>query len=145
MTLYSHSINNTPLSARAIYYYLNARRWLADLEFFQVEVSFLQGLLDDYFIRLTDDIEFCKKLKGLRSQLFKLAKEIGNYRLQLNDHIHLIVPEAEHSIEREEILASRQVAFEIQIPKLTHEYRNAKRELFNLVGAIVRENKFIAG
>lgn len=48
-------------------------------------MSFLQNLLSDYFIRLTDDNDDCQKTK-----LFKLEKEIGKLSLQVHDHLQLI-------------------------------------------------------
>ena len=136
---------NNPLSARVLYYYVNTRRWLSDLEFFQIEVSFLQGLLSDYFIRLTDDSDYCKKLKGLETKLFKLEKNIGKLNVQLHNHMHLIEQEARHSLEQEEALAARQVELDVIMPGLTKSYRDTKYELFNLVGTIIRENKFLIG
>lgn len=133
------------MTLRFIYYYVNARRWLSDLEFFQIEVSFLQGLLADYFIRLTDDRDDCKKLKDLEAKLFKLEKDIGKYSLQVHDHLHLVAQQAEHPAGQEESLAARQVTLDAGVPELTARYRAAKKELFVLVGEIVRENKFLAG
>jgi DNA repair ATPase RecN len=135
----------SPISPRVIYYYVNTRRWLSDLEFFQVEVSFLQGLLIDYFIRLTDDSDDLKKLKKLETKLFNLEKDIGKFSLQLHEHIHLIAQVAGQSTAQEEALAARQVQLDALIPELTRNYRTTKKELFAFVGGTIRENKFLAG
>jgi hypothetical protein len=146
MMLHSNIANGSPLPARVIYCYVNTRRWLSDLEFFQIEISFLQALLDDYFIRLSDDSDHCEKLTGLKAKLVKLEKSIGKYSLQLQDHIHLITQDVEQqSTEQQEILAARQVELDRRIPRLIGSYRDTKMELFKLVGAIIRANKFLAG
>lgn len=133
------------LSARTIYYYAHARRWLSELEFFQVEVSFLQGLLTDYFIRLTDDSDDCQKLRGLETKLFKLEKEAGKLSLQVHDHLRLTAQQTGQSTDQEETLAARQVRLEALVPEFTEKYRYTKKELFALVSGIIRENKFLAG
>jgi hypothetical protein len=44
----------TSMSARSLQYYVIARRWLSDLEFFKIETSFLQKLLDKHIAGLQD-------------------------------------------------------------------------------------------
>ena len=130
---------------RSVSYYVHARRWLSELEFFQLEVSFLGRLLADYFIRLTADRQCCQKLKGSEENLVKLEKEISELAMQLQEHIHLIDRESRRPAGGGEALAARQVAMDIRIAKLTGRYRHTKCKLFDVVAAIVSKNKLLAG
>lgn len=41
------------LSSRSLQYYVMARHWASELEFFKVETAFFHRLLDDYIVYLT--------------------------------------------------------------------------------------------
>lgn len=145
MILQDDPENHSPLPARLIFYYVTARRWLTDLEFFSLEAPFLHSLTADYFIRLTDDSDSCKKLSHLALRFLKLEKEIGKYSLELQERLQLTATASSCSSKEEEALATRQVHLDVLIPRLTCAYRATKKELFTLVGAIVRENQFLVG
>lgn len=145
MTIPSDNEINQALYTRFVYYYVNAQRWRSDLDFFQIEISFLQDLLSDYFIRLTDDRERCKRLKKLESKLFKVEKDISSCIVRLNNHLHQIARQAGLLEGPQESLAARQVTLDALLPDLTARYRDIKKELFAIIGEIVRENKFLAG
>jgi hypothetical protein len=44
--------STTTMSVRSLQYYVIARRWASDLDFFKIEAAFLHHLMDDYFIPL---------------------------------------------------------------------------------------------
>ena len=37
---------------RTLQYYVIARKWLSDMDFFKIETAYLHRLMDDYIVRL---------------------------------------------------------------------------------------------
>jgi hypothetical protein len=122
---------NPSISARSLQYYVIARRWLSDLEFFKVETSFLQRLLDKHIAGLQDMnhihqlIATGKALKHLQDMEVEelLTRQVRLLELMSED----IIPEDTNA------LASTQVKLANFMTNLTREFRQVKQDLFNLV------------
>lgn len=126
--------------------YINARSWISELEFFHTEVTFLLGLLDDYFERLTGDHDSIKELRLLEKELFKMGSAIFQINLKLQHQISSLELIAVGQIkENEEELARQFVQSEDLINKLRNNFRSIKKELYTLIENIIRESKFLAG
>ena len=110
-------MENKRTAMRIVSYNVHARRWLSDLQFFLVEISFLKRLLADYFMPLTDDHYSCRKLRGSQEKLFRLENEISELAVQLQEHIHLIDREGDAIAFGEEALAARQVLLDVRVAK----------------------------
>ena len=123
-------------SARSIQYYVIAKRWASDLEFFQIETSFLYDLIVDYFMRLCEPAHI-EKFKRLAKSLTRLEidkKYVDRVLAEQLKHLELmaedIIPEDIDS------LSEKQIQLEYLITDLIKEYRDAKSDLFTLVSNI---------
>lgn len=121
----------TSMSARSLQYYVIARRWLSDLEFFKIETSFLQKLLDKHIANLQDTghihklIATGKALKHLQDMEVEelLTRQVRQLELMSED----IIP------EDTDALTSTQVKLAYFMTNLTREFRQVKQDLFSLV------------
>jgi len=123
--------STTSISSRSLQYYVIARRWLSDLEFFKIEASYLQKLLDMHIAHLQDInhihklIATGKALKHLQDMEVEelLTRQVRLLELMSED----IIP------EDTDALASTQVKLAYFMINLTREFRQVKQDLFNLV------------
>jgi hypothetical protein len=133
------------MSARSLQYYVIAKRWASDLEFFKIETAFLHRLMEEYIIGLTDPA-YIEKLKQAAKKLLKLERDEYRTEALLNDHFNHVEFMAEDVIpENPEDLTVNQVQLEYLITNLIFEFREVKKELFVLVENVMDENKMIAG
>lgn len=135
----------TAMSARSLQYYVIARRWASDLEFFKIETAFFHRLLDDYFIRLCNKAYF-EKFKQTGKELLKLEEESSHADVLLSRQLKHVELMAEDIIpENAEELAVDQVQLEYIMANLTRDYRDVKKALFELMENVLRDNKLISG
>ncbi|QKJ33012.1 hypothetical protein HQ865_25755 [Mucilaginibacter mali] len=119
------------ISARSLQYFVIAKRWRADLDFFKIESSFLRQLLDRYISRLQDS-DHIRQLNASGKLLDKLeslevddllAGQLNQLELMAED----IIPEDSES------LAATQVKLEHFMSSLVKEFRAAKEQIYRLV------------
>ncbi|MGZ3873813.1 MAG: hypothetical protein ACXVJD_12900, partial [Mucilaginibacter sp.] len=68
-------MESTPaISARSLQYYVIARRWASDLEFFRIETAFFHRLINDYILQLKDNNRTLQLL-GTGKKLDKLEND----------------------------------------------------------------------
>lgn len=126
------------ISARSLQYYVIARCWASDLEFFKIETDFLHRLLDDYRIRLTNN-EHIDQLRLMSTRLVNLEQEEDQITELLTDQIKHLELMAEDIIpEDTDALVVTQVKLENLTSVLTREYREIKKELFCLLKSAIR-------
>ena len=131
---------SSAMSSRSLQYYVTARQWSSDLEFFKIETAFLHRLMDDYFVPLCDKTYF-EKFKIAGKELLKLEKESVRTDNLLIDQLKQVELMAEEIIpENAEDLAANQVQLEALMTRLTVDYRGVKKQLFELVESVIREN-----
>ena len=135
-------METTPtFSAKSLQYYVTAKSWASDLEFFKMETSFLNRLLDEYFLRLYNR-KLTDKVKGSGQRLLCLAQ----HEVKVN---HLICRQlkemewvAKNKIkENEERTSLLQVEIEYQMVNIMCEFRDLKTDIFELVENILREER----
>jgi hypothetical protein len=131
------------LSPRSLQYYIVSRHWGSDLEFFKIETAFFHRLLDDYFVRLLSP-EYFENLKKTSSKLFQLEKDENEVRRQLNDHLKQLELTAENIIPEDlEELSAAHSRLESSVIRFINEYREVKKDLFDLVESAMKEKKLI--
>jgi SMC interacting uncharacterized protein involved in chromosome segregation len=131
----------TTLSSRSLQYYVIARHWASDLEFFKTETAFFHRLLDDYIVYLSS-VNYAGKLKIVGEKLLKLEEEERQTDKLLTDQIKHLELMAEDVIpEDAESLATQQIQLEHLTTNLMREYRNIKKQLFVLVESAMGKNK----
>jgi hypothetical protein len=131
------------LSVPAIHYYVKARHWTSDLEFFKIETAFFYRLLNDYFIRVVEPAPM-EALKQMVSKLSKLEEDEERAIKSVGDQLKQLELISENSIaENPEELANKQVKLEELMTKVNQEYRAVKNELFALVESAIMDTKII--
>jgi len=131
----------TAMSARSLQYYVIARHWLSDLDFYRIETSFLYRLLDDYFTRLADR-DHIERFGAVSARLIVLETDEKETRELLTRQLKKVELMAEDVIpESADELAAAQVKLEYLITNLTAEYREVKKELFDLVESVMLPKK----
>ena len=118
-------------SSRPLQYYVIARRWSSDLEFFRLESGFLQRLLDRYMSRLQGHPQFGKLVKA-GEDLQELERMVDGDLLdrqltQLELMAEDVIP------EDADALTEVQVKLERLMNKLTQRFREVKQEVYALV------------
>ncbi|MBK0379613.1 hypothetical protein [Mucilaginibacter segetis] len=119
------------ISARSLQYFVIAKRWRADLEFFKMEATFLRQLLDRYISRLQDHdhlgiLTACGNLLD-RLEAMEVDDLLAGQLTQLELMAEDIIPEDSES------LAATQVKLEYFISSLVKEFRAAKEQIYRLV------------
>lgn len=118
-------------SSRPLQFYVIAKRWSADLEFFWLESSFLQRLLDRYVQRFTGQPQWQQMIKAHRDlqELEKmadtdlLARQLTQLELMAED----VIP------EDADALTESQIQLEQLMAGLTRRFRAIKEEVFALI------------
>ncbi|MET4139512.1 hypothetical protein [Pedobacter sp. UYP1] len=129
------------LSARSLEYYINAKRWNADLEFYKDEIDFLNKLLKENFIHLTNSkrniviIHLIGKLAELVNEKHQV-KELLDHQLK---DLELLAEDL--FIESKEAIAGKQAHLEYLIRDLVNEYREIKKSIFVLLDRILTEDE----
>lgn len=120
-----------PISSRSLQYYVIAKKWSSDLEFFRLETGFLRKLLDRYIVRLQDEAHIQQLVHASRSlqelEETKIDSLLSAQLTQLELMAEDVIP------EDTEALASVQVKLENLMSELTRCYRAVKQEIFRLV------------
>ncbi|RAJ35748.1 hypothetical protein [Pedobacter cryoconitis] len=129
------------LSARSLEYYINAKRWNTDLEFYKDEIDFLNKLLKENFIHLTNSkrnvviIHLIGKLAELVNEKHQV-KELLDHQLK---DLELLAEDL--FIESKEAIAGKQAHLEYLIRDLVNEYREIKKSIFVLLDRILTDDE----
>ena len=127
------------MSTRSLQYYVIAKKWFSDLQFYKIETAFFHSLIEDHFIYLSG-AKYVLDLRHLNSDLILLDRDIDETEGLLGGQIKHVELMAEDIIpEDTESVTITQVQLEYRIAGLLREYRQLKAELFKLVGRVMRE------
>lgn len=122
------------LSARALEYYINSRRWKSDLHFSNLEITFLNRLLDEHFHELVN-AGTKAKLKQLGKRLSVLVSEEHQIKELLELQLENLEQLAKDvSDEHTEEIAGKHAHLEYLMMDWIHEYRVIKEEIFLVLG-----------
>ena len=128
---YMESTNG--LSARSIQYLVIAKKWSSDLEFYKLEIKFLRSLLGVNFIALLNNGDK-ETVKRINSDLIQIEKDNKKLESSLTDQIKQLELMAEDIIpEDATTIAGKQIRLEYLVTDLFSEYKDLKREIFDLV------------
>ena len=120
-----------PISSRSLQYYVIAKRWSSDLEFFRLESSFLHQLLDRYISRLQDEAHLQKLVKARKNLQEIEQQSVDGLLLR---QIMLLELMAEDVIpEDTDALAAVQIKLEQYMSELNRSFRAVKQKIFPLV------------
>jgi hypothetical protein len=121
------------LPASSLSYYANAKIWVDDLDYFKVENTFMNRMLDDYSIPLTDVITM-ERVRLIGQKLIKLQADKSYSDTILSElFINLKLVAEEVIPENIAELAYKQMELEYLITNLNSGYREIKRDLLGLL------------
>jgi hypothetical protein len=120
------------LPETALKYHLSAKSWVSDLDFFKLENTFINGLLDDYLSRLSDALAI-EKLKQIGERLTKLRDDNHYSNTVLSEQFkNLTLSGMDNAPENIADMACKQKEMEYLMTNLNSGYREVKIELFTL-------------
>jgi hypothetical protein len=131
------------LSARSIQYLAIAKKWSSDLEFYKLEIKFLRSLLGANFITLQNNGDK-ETVKRINNDLVLIDGEKTQLECLLDDQIKQLELMAEDVIPEDvTTIAGKQIRLEYMVSDLFSEYKDLKREIFDLVQEVSAQGKQI--
>ena len=129
------------LSARSIQYLIITKKWNSDLEFYKLEIKFLRSLLEANFNTLLNGGDK-ETVKRINSDLVQINEEKIQLECSLTDQIKQLELMAEDIIPEDmTIVAGNQIRLEYMVSDLFSEYKDLKREIFDLVHEASAQSK----
>ena len=129
------------LSARSLQYFVIAKKWSADLEFYNIEMKFLRSLLENNYLILQSNGEK-DTLKRINNDLMRLDVEKNQLEWALDEQIQQLERMSEDVIPEDATqVAGKQIRLEYMVIELFSEYKDLKREIFYLVQEAVVQNR----
>ena len=121
------------LSARSLQYFVIAKKWSSDLEFYKIEIKFLRTLLENNYFILQNNEEK-DTVKRINNDLMLLDVEKNLLEHALGEQIQQLELMSEDEIPEDVAqVAARQIGLEYMVTELFSEYKDLKREIFYLV------------
>lgn len=121
------------LSARSLQYFVIAKKWSSDLEFYKIEITFLRSLLENNYYILQSNGEK-DTLKRINNDLMRLDVEKVQLERALDEQIQQLELMSEDVIPEDATqVAGKQIRLEYMVTELFSEYKDLKREIFYLV------------
>lgn len=131
------------LSSRSLEYYINASRWKNELDFFSIEVHFLNRLMEEHFLQLAGQ-DRLQKMIPLGNKLSSLMNEKYQVKDLLNRQLHDLELKAEGLLnELPEELVAKQANLQNRMMNLLRDYREVKMDLYALTEAILDDRKLL--
>jgi len=129
------------LSARSLQYFVIAKKWGSDLEFYTIEIKFIRSLLENNYFILQNNGEK-DTVKRINNDLRMLDIEKDQLERSLNNQIQQLELMSEDVIPEDATqVAGKQIRLEYMVTDLFSEYKDLKREIFYLVQEALAENK----
>lgn len=133
------------LSARSLQYFVIAKKWSSDLEFYKIEIKFLRSLLDNNYLILQSNGEK-DTLKRINNDLMRLDVEKNQLERALDEQIQQLELMSEDVIPEDATqVAGKQIRLEYMVTELFSEYKDLKREIFYLVQEATVQNRQLGG
>jgi len=129
------------LSARSLQYFVIAKKWGSDLEFYTIEIKFIRSLLENNYFILQNNGEK-DTVKRINDDLMRLDVEKNQLERALDEQIQQLELMSEDVIPEDATkVAGKQIRLEYMVTDLFSEYKDLKREIFYLVQEALAENK----
>ena len=129
------------LSVRSIQYLVIAKKWSSDLEFYKLEIKYLRSLLEANFNTLLNNGDR-EAVKRISNDLVQIDEEKIQLECSLSDQIKQLELMAEDIIPEDmTIVAGKQIRLEYMVTNLFSEYKDLKREIFDLIQEVSSQSK----
>jgi hypothetical protein len=116
-----------------------AENWQSDLNFFTDEIKFLKGLFSTYILHLLERKNNAVKLVD---RLNKLDREIQRIKRVTSSHIrHLADHFSSPFVLSDPAYVEEHVHLEKNVQDLMKEFRNLKKELYQEMEAVLKDEK----
>jgi len=135
-------MNNLPLTSPTILkHYLLVRKWSSDIEFFNIETSFLHRLLDEYFLSLCNS-DLITELNITGERLLKLEKQQRNATQAIRKQFLEMKWISTNMIrESKNRITEAQVNIGNLIAQVTFEFKEVKMDVFRLIEKQLQKNR----
>jgi len=132
------------LSARSLQFYVMAKHWASDLEFFKLESAFFDKLINEHFVH-SDDVVRVEQVLMLTGKINRLKMDEEITCILLTEQLKQLELMAEDLIpEIIDNVKGKQVKLEYLVTNLTREFRQVKKELFSAIESIIKQNRLLA-
>lgn len=129
------------LSTRSLQYFVIAKKWSSDLEFYKIEIKFLRSLLENNYFVIQNNGEK-DTLKRINNDLILLDAEKNQLEQALDEQIKQLELMSEDVIPEDATqVAGKQIRLEYMVADLFSEYKDLKREIFYLVQEALAQSK----
>lgn len=129
------------LSARSLQYFVIAKKWSSDLEFYKIEIKFIRSLLENNYFILQNNGEK-DTVKRINDDLMRLDVEKNQLERALDEQMQQLELMSEDVIPEDATqVAGKQIRLEYMVTDLFSEYKDLKREIFYLVQEATMQNK----
>ncbi len=122
--------------------HVESLNWISELKFIKDEQRFLDELLKSYTIQLIENQDFSKN-KEIISHLSKLEKNGEELLKKIINHENelLILVDGIDQIKEEKHYRFLHSTYIMQVTNYFNEYKDVKREIFNVVKKIMKHEK----
>ncbi|HTK18959.1 MAG TPA: hypothetical protein VL442_05590 [Mucilaginibacter sp.] len=129
------------LSTRSLQYFVIAKKWSSDLEFYKIEIKFLRSLLENNYFIIQNNGEK-DTLKRINNDLILLDAEKKQLEQALDEQIKQLELMSEDVIPEDATqVAGKQIRLEYMVADLFSKYKDLKREIFYLVQEASEQSK----
>ncbi|SFT41711.1 hypothetical protein SAMN05216474_0445 [Lishizhenia tianjinensis] len=121
--------------------YVLTKYWESDIAFYKDEIRFLYGLIDRYFIWMTQD-EHIEKVSALSAELNQLDKTFNSLSERMVKHRSRMVLLLENAfVQEEEVFRAEHEVLEDDFKRASVDFRILKRKLFEVTETVMDEEK----
>jgi len=117
-------------------------RWISQLEFTQDEQQFLNTLIKNHTLQLISGPVYQRSLEVV-SELSKEEKEVKRLLRGVRKHANAleILLDGINQLEEESRYKQVHFALKIEVSRYEENYMKTKREIFNIIKQILKQNK----
>lgn len=117
--------------------YALTKHWISDLEFYQQDLAFLHGLVDKYFIWITDQKNL-DSMKHIGGNLLRNETECSDLIKLIGHHLDELGQAVEHPEKADaDELRQNHEELENQMAQIIKEIRTNRKEVFSITEHIM--------
>lgn len=127
---YSHQANWSEL-------YSLTKHWISDLQFYQQDLSFLHGLVDKYFIWISNDNSL-KEMRAIGNDLLKNERDCDHLIKLIGHHLDELGRAVENPEKADaQELRQNHEELENQMARLIKQIRENRKDVFSITEHIM--------
>lgn len=121
--------------------YIITEHWISDVDFFNDELEFFNGLVDKHFPTFVEQENLSRTL-GLATLLPEIQKKNSQLRSDLNLHLKHLADVIEEPFSHDaNVCKNEHGRFEARMSDFVKEFRSVKKETFALSKVVLHSEK----